>query len=148
MYSVSGYSTYGVVVESVKVTLLPYVPVRSGSLEPIDCLKATSTTSPETGPDQAAFDSSTRSGCARLKAPLTRWPGSLVVRVASPAVEMTVAVVAAVYSYATPGVKAPNVAGAPSVSDRVAGTVPPTDVSALASAWERRCVSHWSGVVA
>ena len=30
------------------------------------------------------------------------------------------------YSRATPGVNAPNVAGVPSVSDSVAGTVPPT----------------------
>ena len=39
---------------------------------------------------------------------------------------MTFAVVLAVYSFATPGVNAPNEAGAPSVSDSVAGTEPPT----------------------
>ena len=36
------------------------------------------------------------------------------------------AVVDAVYSRATPGMNAPNVAGAPSVSASVAGTEPPT----------------------
>ena len=44
---------------------------------------------------------------------------------ASPAVEVTVAVVVATYSRAAPGVKAPNDAG-PMLSDSVAGTVPPT----------------------
>ena len=51
--------------------------------------------------------------------------GSATDSVASPAVEMTLAVVEAVYSRATPGVNAPNVAGAPIVSDSVAGTVAP-----------------------
>src|SRR3954447_15716780 len=37
---------------------------------------------------------------------------------------MTLAVVAAVYVFATPGVNGPNAAGAPSESDSVAGTVP------------------------
>ena len=61
--------------------------------------------------------------------------GSVTVSVASPAVLMTFPVVLAVYSRDTPGVKAPNVAGAPSVSESVAATVPPTGVemtSALA----------------
>jgi hypothetical protein len=53
------------------------------------------------------------------------------VRRASPALLVIVAVVAAVYSFATPGVNAPNVAGAPSVSDSVAGTVPPTGAGTL-----------------
>ena len=39
---------------------------------------------------------------------------------------ITFAGVVAVYSFATPGVNAPNDAGAPSVNDNVAGTVPPT----------------------
>jgi hypothetical protein len=52
--------------------------------------------------------------------------GSATERVASPAVEMTVASVDAVYSFATPGANAPNEAGAPSASDSVAGTEPPT----------------------
>ena len=55
--------------------------------------------------------------------------GSATVSVASPAVEITLAVVDALYSRATPGVNAPKVAGAPSASDRVAGTEPPTPPS-------------------
>ena len=51
---------------------------------------------------------------------------SATVSVASPAVLVTVAVVDAVYSRATPGVNAPNEAGVPSVRARVAGTLPPT----------------------
>ena len=46
------------------------------------------------------------------------------------------AVVDAVYSRSTPGVNAPNVAGAPSVSDSVAGTVPPT-VPSVSVAYSR-----------
>src|SRR5262245_26559342 len=45
--------------------------------------------------------------------------------VASPALEITLAVVDAVYVLATPGVNAPNVAGAPSDSDSVGATVAP-----------------------
>src|SRR4051794_17878422 len=67
-------------------------------------------------------------------APFTRWPvafelGSATLRVASPALEVTLAVVLAAYVFATPGVKAPNAAGVPSVSDSVAGTLPPTGAS-------------------
>jgi len=46
----------------------------------------------------------TVSGCGRLKAPFVRWPGSLVVSWASPAVEITFAVVFASYVRPTPGV--------------------------------------------
>ena len=72
-----------------------------------------------------------RSGLARVNAPLTSLPadavfGSDTLRSASPAVETTVACDEAAYVFATPGVNAPNVAGAPSVSESVAGTVPPT----------------------
>ena len=61
--------------------------------------------------------------------PLTRRPvalalGSATLSVASPAVEMTLAVVPAVYVLPMPGVNAPNAAGVPSVSASVAGTVP------------------------
>ena len=52
--------------------------------------------------------------------------GSATLSSASPAVETTFAVVDAEYSRATPGVNAPNCAGGPSVSESVAGTVPPT----------------------
>jgi hypothetical protein len=58
--------------------------------------------------------------------PVATLLGSATVSAASPAVEMTFAVVDAVYVLATPGVNAPNAAGAPSVSASVAGTVPPT----------------------
>ena len=61
---------------------------------------------------------------------MVRWPGSETDNAASPAVEITLAVVDAVYSFATPGVNAPNVAGVPSVSASVAGTVPPALPSA------------------
>ena len=44
---------------------------------------------------------------------------------------MTLAVDAAVYSLATPGVNAPNTPGPPSVSDSVAGTVPATGASGV-----------------
>src|SRR5690349_24981577 len=93
-----------------------------------------STRSLDTGADHALFDSETRSGSGSENAPFTRWPGSETVSAASPAVEMTFAFVDAVYSFATPGVNAPNEAGAPSVSASVAGTVPPAlpDVSAQA----------------
>ncbi len=57
---------------------------------------------------------------------MLRWPGSLTESVASPAVEVTVASVVAVYSFATPGVNAPNDAGPLRLSASVAGTVPPT----------------------
>src|SRR5690242_5067474 len=71
------------------------------------------------------------SGCGREKTPFTRRPGAFVLgsatdSVASPAVEITVAVVEAVYSLATPGVNGPKFAGAPIVSASVAGTEPPT----------------------
>src|SRR4051794_15613974 len=73
-------------------------------------------------------------GWASEKAPLTRRPGAVGLasetdRVASPAVEITVAVVPATYSLPTPGVNGPNVAAGPIASDSVAGTVPPTGVS-------------------
>ena len=65
--------------------------------------------------------------------PLTSLPGlapvSATDSVASPAVEITFAVVEAVYVFATPGTNAPNDAGAPIVSASVAGTVPPTPPS-------------------
>ena len=56
-------------------------------------------------------------------------------------VEVTVAVVVASYGRLTPGAKAPNDAGAPSVSARVAGTVPPTLPSCDAPTWKLRDTS-------
>ena len=41
---------YGLVVESVKVSVFEYEPVRSGSLAPIDCRKSIATASLLTGP--------------------------------------------------------------------------------------------------
>src|SRR3954466_12420836 len=43
---------YGAVVDSVKVSVSPYVPVRSGSVAPIVCLNETMTASLATGPPQ------------------------------------------------------------------------------------------------
>src|SRR5690349_22825467 len=54
-----------------------------------------------------------------------------MLRVASPAVEITLAVVEAVYVLPTPGVNGPNVAGVPRLSASVAGTVPPASPGAL-----------------
>src|SRR5689334_14295480 len=94
-----------------------------------------STMSLDTGALQLALLNETRSGSGSENAPLVRWPGSETLSVASPAVLMTVALVDAVYSFSMPGVKAPNVAGAPSDSGSVAGTVPPTVPSPVACAY-------------
>ena len=51
---------------------------------------------------------------------------SATLSAALPAVLVTVAVVLASYSFAMPGVNAPKLAGVPSVSASVLGTVPPT----------------------
>src|SRR3954453_13142006 len=71
----------------------------------------------------------TSSGAARENVPLTRRPeavvdGSVTDSAASPALEITVAVVLAVYVPFTPGMKAPSDGAVPSVSESVAGTVP------------------------
>src|SRR3712207_1937085 len=105
----------------------------------MDCSKLIVTASLETGPSYVLIVAGrvepwTLSGCGRKKGPLTRWPGfcvlvSLAVSVASPAVEITLAVVLAVYVRATPGTNAPKLAGVPSVSESVAGTLPPTGTS-------------------
>ena len=55
------------------------------------------------------------------------------VSVAPPAVEVTLAVVAALYSFVTPAVNAPKETGPPTVRATVAGTAPPT--GAGASTW-------------
>src|SRR4051812_38784642 len=87
---------YGLVVESVNVTVRAYVPVRSGSAAPMCWLNAMLTGALETGALHALGAMLTCSGSGRLKLPLVRWPGSLAVSDASPAVEMTLAVVLAV----------------------------------------------------
>src|ERR1044072_4823382 len=110
-------------------------------------LKLIATAACETGPDQLDGVIRTCSGSGSENEPLVRWPGSLTLSVASPAVEMTLAFVVAVYSRSTPGVKAPNDAGAPSVSASVAGTVPPTPPSVAVAAPQVTCrpaQSAWS----
>ena len=107
------------------MSVLLYVPVRSASLAPIACLKEIVTWSLETGAVQADFEKDTCSGCASVKVPLASRPGSDTLSAASPAVEITLADVDAVYSRATPGVNAPNEAAGPMASDSVAATVPP-----------------------
>ena len=67
--------------------------MRSGSVLLMSCLNVTGTVSLVVGPVQVDLPNSTRSGSARLNAPLVRWPGSVTASVASPAVEVTVAVV-------------------------------------------------------
>ena len=56
--------------------------------------------------------------------------------VASPAVEVTSRSSRSCRSRATPGVKAPKLTGAPSVSDSVAGTVPPTGTPGTVVLWK------------
>src|SRR5262249_11515566 len=87
---------YGVVVDSVNVIVLLYEPVRSASVESMCCLKPIVTGSLETGAVQALLDSSTTSDDGRENDPLVMWPGSEYVSAASPAVEMTLALVDAV----------------------------------------------------
>src|SRR5690349_6192009 len=108
-------SGHGVVVDSVNVRVLLYVPVRSASLAPIDCLKLIVTASLEVGADQVfsvvglvepptaanAPPALACSACGNANVPLTSLPvlvelGSATDRVASPAVEITLAVLEAV----------------------------------------------------
>src|SRR4051812_24029633 len=119
-------SPYGVVVLSVNVSVFEYDPVRSASLAPMSCLKPITNASLDTGALHVRGTPRTCSGCGSENAPLVMWPGSLTLSVAFPAVEITFAVVDASYVCATPAVNAPNEAAGPSVSDSVAGTVPPT----------------------
>src|SRR3954451_21058376 len=109
-----------------------YAPVRSASVDLTSWLYSMVTASLDTGafhvsrfsgealeptllkavPVLAALRARACSGCGRTKLPLTRWPvptllGSLTLRSASPAVEMTLAVVEARYVLVTPGVNAP-----------------------------------------
>src|SRR3954469_72707 len=107
------------------------MPVRSGSSAAIDCLNVIGTDSPAVGAVHVLMTPRPCSGEARANAPLTSRPvlvalGSATDSFASPALEVTVAVVPAVYSSATPGAKAPNWTGVPIVSASVGGTVPLT----------------------
>src|SRR5690242_10272301 len=95
------------------------------------CLNVIGTTSLEVGAVHVFSTPRPCSGLVNANVPLTSLPvlvglGSATLSVASPAVEITVACVDAVYSLATPGVNAPNCAGAPIVSASVAPTLPPT----------------------
>src|SRR3712207_2832446 len=90
-----------------------------------------STFSLDVGAVHADLLNATCSGSASVNAPLVRCAGlGATVSDASPAVEMTLAVVLASYVLSTPGVNGPNEAGAPRDSDSVAGTEPPTVPSA------------------
>src|SRR5262245_4077452 len=89
------HSNYGAVVESVNVSVVEYAPVRSGSFAAIGCLKPIANSSLETGPVQLDFSGVTSSGEASENAPLVRWPGETD-SAASPAVDVTVALVCAV----------------------------------------------------
>ena len=65
-------------------------------MAPMCCLNAIVTGSLETGAVQVALLKETSSGEGSANAPLVRWPGSLTVSAASPAVLITFAVVLAV----------------------------------------------------
>ena len=60
------------------------------------CLNAIGTGSLEIGCAQVAFEKETSSGEGSGNEPFIRWPGSLTLNAASPAVEITFAVVDAV----------------------------------------------------
>src|SRR4051812_15264701 len=96
---------YGVVVGRGDGSGLLYVPVRRASLAPICCLNVTVATSLDAGAEYVLTTPRPCSGWGSAKGPLSRWPGLLVLgsatlSVASPAVETTVAVVEALYSFA------------------------------------------------
>src|SRR5688572_29430262 len=89
------------------VTGAPYVSTAVGAAAP--------PTSANAPPVPAGLDAFTWSADGSENAPLTRCPvavgdGSATLSVASPAVEMTVAVVDPVYALATPGTNGPSVA--------------------------------------
>src|SRR4051812_28621549 len=106
----------------------------------------------DTGADHVDFEKLTLTGSGSVNVPLLRRPPE-VESVASPAVEITLADVLAVYVWSAPGANAPNVAGAPSVSASVAGTVapgPPGSWSSgrparlMMSVREERKIGAWS----
>src|SRR5262245_51708759 len=104
------------------------------------CENVIVTGSLDTGAVHAALLNSTRTGSLRANEPLVRTPGSDTDNAASPALEMTLADVVAVYCLSTPGANAPNVAGAPSVNASVAGTEPPTAPGVFASAYSASAI--------
>ncbi len=102
-----------------------WLPVRSASFAPIAWVKRIANASLETGPVQADLSGATATGCASVYVPSASRADETD-SAASPAVEVTEALVDAVQAFATPAVNAPNEAGGPSVSESVAGTVPLT----------------------
>src|SRR4051794_17507397 len=89
----------------------------------------------ETGAVHDALLNSTRNGSLSNIDPLLSTRGSDTDSAASPAVLSTVAPVVATYSLSRPGVNTPKLAGAPSVSDSVADTEPPTPPSLVDAAY-------------
>ncbi len=107
-------SCYGVLVANVNVSVLPYVPARSGSVSTIDCLTVSGTGSIEVGPLQLLSRTAAAptglngppvtlisSGRGNAEVPLTMRPALLALRsdtdnVASPVVAVTRADVVAV----------------------------------------------------
>jgi hypothetical protein len=73
----------------VNVSVLEYVPVRSGSVALMGCLNEIAIGSLETAAAQVALENSTTSGYGNENVPFITWPGSDTVRAASPAVLMT-----------------------------------------------------------
>ena len=116
----------------VNVSVLLYVPVRSGSLARIACLNVIGTDSLEVGAVHVFSVPRPWSGCVSANVPLTSLPVLVGAGVGDAERRVTGgrddggAWSVAVYSCATPGVNAPNCAGAPSVRASVAGTLPPT----------------------
>src|SRR3954470_17002128 len=106
----------------------PYVSRVVGADEP--------PTSASARPVPAGLAATAWRACGSANAPFTRWPvavedGSATLSVASPAVEMTLAVVSAAYVFATPGWNGPRAGSVPNESESVAGTLPPTLPGAL-----------------
>ena len=83
-------------VDSVQVRVVEYEPVRSASVAPMCCLNDSGTAALETGADHVFGAQSTTSGDGSVKVPLVRWSGPENDSAASPAVDVTVAVVDAV----------------------------------------------------
>ena len=109
------------------MSVLLYVPVRSASLAPIACRKEIVT---EVVGDRCRPGGLREGDLQRLRERerAVGQPARVATTLdsaASPAVEITLAHVDALYSRATPGVNAPNEAAGPMASDSVAATVPP-----------------------
>src|SRR3954452_16813146 len=115
-------SYYGVVVLRANVSVFEYAPVRSGAVAPMCWRNVIAETALDTGSNHVPGAMSTCSASGSEKAPLVRRPGSDTVSAASPALEITLAVVDAVYVRSVPATNVPKEGVAPSVSESVAGT--------------------------